>query len=75
MDPLRVLAPGDRVTKLVEQALIEDADQDRAREMIALARVSGVVSGQVVALSLGADPKTVAAVGVALSRGGDQDGE
>lgn len=59
MDPWRVLAPGDRVTKLVERALIERCDEDRARELVALAKLGGVLAGQVVALSLGADPKAV----------------
>lgn len=72
---MRVLAPGDHVTKLVEAVLIERADESRAKEFVALARAGGVVAGQVVALSLGADPARVLAFSEALMKVGEPDGE
>lgn len=68
-----MLAPGDRVEKLVERAIIEQRDEERTAELVALVRAGGVVAGQVVALSLGADPKSVQAVSRALM-GDDSDG-
>jgi exosome complex RNA-binding protein Csl4 len=71
---MRVLAPGDRVEQLVERVLIEQADQERVQELADAARVGGVVAGQVVALSLGADPSTVLTVARALI-GGEPDAD
>jgi hypothetical protein len=73
VDPWRVLRPGDRVEKLIERALIERANQDKTDEMVALAQVGGVLAGQVVALSLGADPKAVMEFSALLMQGGDGD--
>jgi hypothetical protein len=70
MDPWRVLAPGDPVSKLVERALIRARDEERTDELVALARTGGVIAGQVVALSLGADPKSVMKISELLL-GGD----
>lgn len=55
-----MLAPGGRALKLIERELITAANADLTAERSALARASGVLTGQVVALSLGADPNVVA---------------
>lgn len=68
-----MLAPGDRVEKLVERALIQAADHERASELVDVARVGGVVAGQVVALSLGANPQTVEQIARTLLTGGEPD--
>jgi hypothetical protein len=72
MDPYRVLAPGDPVSKLVERALIQARDTERTDELVALARTGGVIAGQVVALSLGADPKSVMKISELLLGGDDE---
>lgn len=69
MDPWRVLAPGDHVEKLVERALVERANEDRAEELVALANLVGVKAGQVFALSVGANPQMVAAASQAVLGG------
>lgn len=54
-----MLAPGGRAEKLIERELIHAANAERTAEQIALVRGGAVLAGQVVALSLGADPGVV----------------
>lgn len=70
-----MLRPGDRVEKLIERALVTRANQDKTDELVELAKVGGVIAGQVVALSLGADPKAVFEVAGLLMGGEDDGGE
>lgn len=58
----------------MERALIERADEDRAQELVELARLVGVKAGQVFALSVGANPQMVQAATVAVI-GGEGDGD
>lgn len=46
--------------------LVEQRDQERSEELVALVRAGGVTAGQVMALCFGANPEHVQKVGEAL---------
>lgn len=75
LDPWRVLAPGGRVEKLVERALIDEVDAARTEETAALVRGAAVTAGQVVALCLGVNPAWVGRIGEALLTEGGADAQ
>lgn len=72
MSPLR---PGDPVEKLIERELVERESRRRDMEMVDAARVQAVLTGYMVALSLGAPYEAVSQVAkFVMTLGGEADG-
>lgn len=63
------LRAGDPFEQALSAAVLAEADRQRVDDLVAVTRAQGVVAGQMVALSLGADPKAVQAWGAALLGG------